>query len=113
MTGLNILQQTIRDQGGAVKFAKRCGPTMDTTSLRLIARGQRIPRPETRRTIVRAAGGRLTEEEIIAITGTAVAQVGAVYNVHPMWNAPEDELRHWIWSRETSGAAATRRGLVK
>lgn len=100
----NIVEKIVMSAGGYEAFAKRMGGTMSRQSLREIVRGNRVPTAETRRRMVKASRGRLGEADVISITGRFLEE-----GANPMWDADEDELRHWIWERATQGAREQRK----
>lgn len=104
----NIIEEVIGDLGGYQAFAKRMGVSVSSTALRDIARGERIPSEIMRRRIVRASEGRLSEADVIAASGQTEPSHTAKYGVHPMWTAPDDDLRYWIWKTAADGARKQR-----
>lgn len=107
---LNAVQKVIREMGGFRKFATAIGHKK-SDHLRYIAAGLQVPKPALREKIVRASGGRLTHEDIIALRGTDVAPTKPKGpNVDSHWDLPDDELRQWIASR--AAAAARRQRLA-
>lgn len=107
MTAANIVQQVIDEAGGYAAFASRMNCGQSPTALREIATGRRIPEEKTRRRMVVASRGRLTEADIIAITGKSEHDTrDAVHErgVNPAWGWPDDDLRYWIWKTSVTGA---------
>lgn len=106
----NMVQKIILEMGGYGAFSRKMGNGQNTSTLRDIASGKRVPGDIVRRRIVRASRGRLSEADIIAITGKESAGSQAPYNpVDPMWEAGEDERRQMIAKRASDAAKRQRK----
>jgi hypothetical protein len=102
----NIVMEVIEDLGGYSVVARAMGGQLSAMQLKEVAMGRRVPGETNRRRLVKVSRGRLTEKDIIAITGRETHDSGPKFLVHPMWDADEDDLRHWIWQTSVDGARA-------
>jgi len=108
----NPLLDVIFAAGGYAKFAKAMGTTTNSAVLQAIAAGKRIPSERLRAAIVKASKGKLTEQDVIALSGRAEYE-RKYSEVDSHWDLPEDERRQWIAEKAAQGAAATLRGKLK
>lgn len=105
----NPLMQAINDAGGFRAFARKMGMSKGYyESLRTTVDGTRIPTPRVRRAIVEACDGKVTEADIIAISGKEKASTATKDKVDSNWELGDDERRDWIASRAAEAARAQR-----
>lgn len=105
---MNIVQKVILDMGGYQRFSVLMQESQSSTAIREIAEGKRIPAEITRRKMVKASRGRLTERDIIAISGRTRHDSAAKFEVDPMWDSEPDDLRRTIWRKSMLAARKQR-----
>jgi hypothetical protein len=105
----NPLMQAINEAGGYRAFARKMGRSKGYfESLRSTVNGSRVPTPRVRLAIVAACDGKVTEDDIIAISGKVKASTVARDKVDGNWELNDDERRDWIANRAAEAARAQR-----
>ena len=105
---LNTVQRAIIEMGGYNAVSRAMGHNRGH-HLRAIAEGKHVPSARTRAKIVQLSAGRLTDGDIIGITGRTERDTRpAGPNVDSHWENDEDVRRAWIIRRAADAARAQR-----
>lgn len=105
---LNIVQQVIMDGGGYRLYARKMGKDGQSEGLRFIADGTRIPTPKMRQAIVAASGGRLREEDVVAVSGFLRHTTNAEHQTDPHWSEDDDKRKVWVTTKAARAAREQR-----
>lgn len=104
----SIVHSVVEEMGGCSAFAKLMGHSMDATDIRELLGGSRVPSAKVRLRMVAVSGERFTEGDVIALSGSTIADVSKRYDVHPMWSAEDDDRRAAIYEHSRTEARRQR-----
>lgn len=105
----NRLSEIVNAAGGLAAFARKMGwRGHDTSRLRQIVDGGRVPAFVTRDKMIRASGNTITHEEILEAVGREKPDYTSKGKVDPHWDDDYEDRRDWIAGKAAAAARAQR-----